>query len=369
MEEYNNVQRLGESRNDIYWILYQTINLQNNKIYIGVHKTKNPYEFDGYIGCGVYITQPNSYIYSKTKFQAAVKKYGVNAFKRTVIKIFTNEEDAYLEEGRIVNDEFLARSDVYNMIKGGKIPEYMYMTTEIHQYSLEGNYIKTFKSIKAAAKEINRDPSSISEANTCKFTCGGYYWSTIKVDKLNLDKYKEKLKYKKIHKYSAETGEYLETYNSTRSTGYSQASQAAILGNMVDGKYYFCYVKADTYDKARDSYIKSRKIYQYDSEGNFLKEWNYLEALKQFPKDKINQAIRHKKLTNSGYYWGLQQYEIYNKPIKKAMKKIGKFTMDGKLVKIYNNSAECYKENGKNSYKAFSGLRNSYKGFKYQYIE
>lgn len=40
MEEYNNVQRLGESRNDIYWILYQTINLQNNKIYIGVHKTK-----------------------------------------------------------------------------------------------------------------------------------------------------------------------------------------------------------------------------------------------------------------------------------------------------------------------------------------
>ena len=49
---------------------------------------------------------------------------------------------------------------------------------------------------------------------------------------------------------------------------------------MVNGKYYFCYVKADTYDKARDSYIKSRKIYQYDSEGNFLKEWNYLEALK-----------------------------------------------------------------------------------------
>ena len=92
MEEYNNVQRLGESRNDIYWILYQTVNLQNNKIYIGVHKTKNPYEFDGYIGCGVYITQPNSYIYSKTKFQAAVKKYGVNSFKRTVIKIFTNED-------------------------------------------------------------------------------------------------------------------------------------------------------------------------------------------------------------------------------------------------------------------------------------
>ena len=369
MEEYNNVQRLGESRNDIYWILYQTVNLQNNKIYIGVHKTKNPYEFDGYIGCGVYITQPNSYIYSKTKFQAAVKKYGVHSFKRTVIKIFTNEEDAYLEEGRIVNDDFLARSDVYNMIKGGKIPEYMYKTVEIHQYSLEGKYIKTFKSIEEAAKEINRNPSSISEANTCKFTCGDYYWSTIKQDFLDLSKYKKKLACKEIHKYSAETGEYLETYSSTRSTGYSQASQSAILGNLVDGKYYFCYIKDSTYDKARDSYIKSRKIYQYDSDGNFLKEWNYLEALKQFPKDGINQAIRHKKLTNSGYYWGLQQYEIYNKPIKKQEKRIGKFTMDGDLIKIYKNSAECYKENGKGTYKVFSGLRNSYKGFKYQYIE
>ena len=38
-------------------------------------------------------------------------------------------------------------------------------------------------------------------------------------------------------------------------------------------------------------------------------------------------------------------------------KKIGKFTMDGILVKIYKNSAECYKENGRGTYKVFSGLR------------
>ena len=37
MEEYNNVQRLGANRNKIYWIVYQTTNLVNNKIYIGVH--------------------------------------------------------------------------------------------------------------------------------------------------------------------------------------------------------------------------------------------------------------------------------------------------------------------------------------------
>ena len=55
MEKYNNVQRLGESRNEMYWIVYQTTNLINNKIYIGVHKTKNPHEFDGYLGNGCYV--------------------------------------------------------------------------------------------------------------------------------------------------------------------------------------------------------------------------------------------------------------------------------------------------------------------------
>ena len=74
----------------------------------------------------------------------------------------------------------------------------------------------------------------------------------------------------------SDTGEFLKEFDSTRQTGYSQASQAAILGNMVDGKYYFCYVKAENYSKARDSYMKSRLIYQYDENGNFIKEWKFL---------------------------------------------------------------------------------------------
>lgn len=32
------------------YIVYQTINKINNKIYIGVHKTEDPDIFDGYLG-------------------------------------------------------------------------------------------------------------------------------------------------------------------------------------------------------------------------------------------------------------------------------------------------------------------------------
>ena len=64
------------------YIVYLTKNKKSKvngeyKIYIGVHKTENPAIFDGYIGCGIYINQPSTYMYPKTPLQYAVKKYGV----------------------------------------------------------------------------------------------------------------------------------------------------------------------------------------------------------------------------------------------------------------------------------------------------
>lgn len=70
------------------YIVYKTVNLVNNKIYIGVHGTYKD-EFDGYIGCGVDIYRPSTYINPKTPFQCAVKKYGIENFKRTTIKEFS----------------------------------------------------------------------------------------------------------------------------------------------------------------------------------------------------------------------------------------------------------------------------------------
>ena len=368
MEKYNNVQRLDESRNKMYWIVYQTTNLINNKIYIGVHKTKNPYEFDGYLGNGIYVNQPTTYIYGKTKMECAVRKYGVKNFKRTVLSIFDNEEEAYNEEALLVDTNFLARPDVYNMILGGNRPPEVHPIKPVYQYNLEGYFIKEFNSFMEAAKSVSRKEFSISDACSSCISCAGFYWSREKVDKLNLDEYSKIQNKYTIYQYSS-TGEYLRSFDSTRATGYSQASQSAILGNLVDGKYYFCYVKAESYSKARDQYVKSRVIYQYDSNGEFIKEWNYLEALKEFKEDGINQAIRHKSLTKSGFYWALQKYDVYNKPVSISKKRIAKYDMSGNLISTYNNSSECYKENGKGVYKNLVGIRKSYKGYIYQYIE
>ena len=99
-------------------IVYQTINLINNKIYIGVHKIKNK-EDDGYVGCGVYKTQERSYMVKQTAFHKAVAKHGPDNFVRTTLKEFSTKRKAYEYEAELVTLEFCKLSTNYNMKPGG----------------------------------------------------------------------------------------------------------------------------------------------------------------------------------------------------------------------------------------------------------
>jgi len=88
-----------------YHFLYETINLVNNKIYIGVHSTNNLN--DNYLGSGKILKK-------------AIKKYGEKQFRRKILKLFLTEKEAYKEEEKIVNEKFILRTDVYNITLGGQ---------------------------------------------------------------------------------------------------------------------------------------------------------------------------------------------------------------------------------------------------------
>jgi len=88
----------------MYYYLYLITNLVNNKIYIGVHKTNDLN--DGYMGSGKIIIQ-------------AIKKYGINNFKKTILETFDTYEDALSKEKEIVNEEFLREENTYNLKLGG----------------------------------------------------------------------------------------------------------------------------------------------------------------------------------------------------------------------------------------------------------
>lgn len=88
------------------WILYQTTNNVNGKVYVGVHKLKNTYNSQRYLGSGDCLL-------------AALKKYGRRNFTRVTLAEFTSSEDAYAAEARMVNEEFIKRLDTYNISLGG----------------------------------------------------------------------------------------------------------------------------------------------------------------------------------------------------------------------------------------------------------
>jgi hypothetical protein len=95
---------LSKSRKNKYHLIYKTTNLANNKIYIGAHSTNDI--DDGYIGSGKML-------------HAAIKKYGVEHFKREVLHIFNSPEEMFEKEKEIVTEELVGRLDVYNIVTGG----------------------------------------------------------------------------------------------------------------------------------------------------------------------------------------------------------------------------------------------------------
>lgn len=88
-----------------YFILYKTTNLINNKVYIGIHQTKNL--DDGYLGSGL-------------AFKRALKKYGKENFKREILKYCNSLEELLQEEKEYVTENWVNREDTYNLKTGGQ---------------------------------------------------------------------------------------------------------------------------------------------------------------------------------------------------------------------------------------------------------
>ena len=136
------------------YIVYLTTNLINNKIYIGVHGTENPNEWDHYLGCAVFDNVPNSYNKRQTPFQCAVAKYGPKNFHRKTLRVFDNLQDALDLERWLVCPSFIERTDTYNITLGGGMPPTL--DKHIYQYDLDGNFVKEWQSIISITPSLFR---------------------------------------------------------------------------------------------------------------------------------------------------------------------------------------------------------------------
>jgi len=99
-----NPTQLVSNPKKYYYLVYQTTNLVNGMIYVGVHATKNIN--DNYLGSGKYLCD-------------AIKQFGVDNFKRDILFLCSSKEEMLEKEKQIVSNEFRNRQDTYNKNIGG----------------------------------------------------------------------------------------------------------------------------------------------------------------------------------------------------------------------------------------------------------
>lgn len=121
-----------------HFIIYETKNLKNGKIYIGQHRTDDLN--DGYLGSGYHLKR-------------AIRYYGKEFFERKILFSFDNEEDMYSKEAELVNEEFLKRDDIYNLTIGGKPNWFNHKNHDILEICKKGR----INANKKLAKKLKED--------------------------------------------------------------------------------------------------------------------------------------------------------------------------------------------------------------------
>ena len=129
-----------------HYLIYQTTNLVNNKIYIGQHITTNIE--DNYFGSGNLIKR-------------AIQKYGLENFEFKILFELQNKEEMNLLEKYVVNREFCDRDDTYNINIGGT-------GGWSHLNSINSSYKKGSLKRHNAACLANKNRDLIHQANKCR---------------------------------------------------------------------------------------------------------------------------------------------------------------------------------------------------------
>ena len=175
--------------------VYCILNTVNQKRYIGSSN-------NCYLRLMDHRAELRANVHANKHLQNAYNKYGESVFTCFVVEFC--DEDKRLEREKYYIDLFNAE---YNIIKNPieitiseesrkKMSESRkkgfangtikaYQSKEIHQYDLQGNYLKSYNSQKEACKAIGMHESTIIRYFQYHYShCRGYLWSYEKKDKI-----------------------------------------------------------------------------------------------------------------------------------------------------------------------------------------
>jgi hypothetical protein len=290
------------------YIVYITINKVNGKVYVGVHKTKDPNVFDGYLGCGVRVNSYKSK--TLTVFGRAVNKYGIDNFTRHVLVAFDTEEEAYSLESVIVNEDWVKSNKTYNTQLGGTYGESNPRNEiEVYCYSMNGKFLNRYQSITSASVKTGTSVKSIRSCADGKYYHGGdYKWSFEKYRILPESKVTPCIT--KIYQYDRE-GTFIKGYDSMIEAARTiNAPNTSSISRCASGQLNEAYGYQWSYHKEISLDMRLAKnipVLQYTVTGEFLVEHESAlkaaETLGKSIRHNITSCCRGTRKTAGGFVW------------------------------------------------------------------
>lgn len=216
----------------------------------------------------------------------------------------------------------------------------------VYQYSLDGNYIREWISIRSIKNELGFADTNI--AACCRGIqkyAYGYIWSFERYDKV------KPVIITQYHQYDLE-GNYIDSYNTiqeiNKSLGFKSLPilEACSGSRRQAGGYQWSYEKKDKIEPVKEKQMKnnanSKKVYQYTLDGDFVCEWvSASEVGRQLNCSNILivDCCNGKRRLALGYQWSYVKVDKMKKVIP-AVRKINQYTLNKEFVKTWNNAAE-----------------------------
>lgn len=267
---------------------------------------------------------------------------------------------------------------------------------EIHQYDLDGVYIRSYKNAMEA-KMLNGIPSKSTNITSCcngkRKTAYGYIWSFNKTDKIKVDVKEPTVEGKPVYMFNEE-GTLMRTFiNLQGATDFVSLNckdcdiRSKILNCCKKNKTrilsqyngyvwsYNKYLKPKENLCINEKFVKNKKVYQYDLNGNYIgSHKNSIEACNSVngicPSNIRNCCLNKVKHAYS-YIWSYENKNKIDSVYKNISRKntpVYQYDLEGTFLKKFNNLKDAMDMyNNHNLSECCKGRRNSAAGFIWAY--
>ena len=178
------------------------------------------------------------------------------------------------------------------------------------------------------------------------------YWSEECFNTLDITEFRPSSR-GSIRQYTT-NGVFLKSFKNTTEAAKILDIERTKITNAIYGKYatsgYWFLKEGETIESYLDGSIKKEpKVYMYNLDGTFFREFENISYIKKeykFNKNDLKRAIKNTNLFEN-FYWSYSKYDnilLENPEIEsKKPRKVYQYTLEGDFVREWDSITECRK--------------------------